>query len=92
MKERLHLIIEGLVQGVLFREAVKKKADAMQITGWIKNNQDGSLEAVFEGEEARLRKMLAFCREGPPDAVVDTIEEEWDEYAEEFDSFEIELD
>jgi acylphosphatase len=89
--ERLHVKIEGLVQGVFFRDAAKKKAEEMNITGWIKNKNDGTIEAVFEGEVNNLNKMLEFCREGPPDAVVDIVEEEWEDATEEFDTFEIEF-
>ena len=91
MEERLHVKIEGTVQGVFFREKTKEKAIELGLTGWIKNNPDGSVEAVFEGEEKNLRKMLAFCQEGPPDAVVDTVEEEWEDNTGEFYTFDFEF-
>lgn len=91
MEERLHVRIEGSVQGVFFREKAKEEAIHLGLTGWIKNNPDGSVEAVFEGEEKNLRKMLAFCREGPPDAVVDTVEEDWEDASGEFYTFDIEF-
>lgn len=91
MEERLHLKIEGTIQGVFFREKTKEKAAELELTGWIKNNADGSVEAVFEGDSENLKKMLAFCREGPPDAVVDTIEEEWEDATGEFYTFDIEF-
>lgn len=91
MKERLHVKIEGTVQGVFFREKAKEKANELELTGWIKNNPDGTVEAVFEGEEKNLRSMLNFCREGPTDAVVETVEEEWEDATEEYYSFDIEF-
>ena len=91
MEERLHVKIEGTVQGVFFREKAKEKATELELTGWIRNNDDGSVEAVFEGETENLKKMLAFCREGPADAVVDTIEEEWEDSTGEFYTFDIEF-
>ena len=90
MKERLHIIIEGSVQGVLFRDSTKDKARELELTGWIKNNSDGTVEAIFEGEEKNLKKILEFCREGPAEAVVETVEEEWEDYTGEFETFDIE--
>ena len=51
MKQKVHVIISGLVQGVWFRSSTKNTAEQLHITGWVKNISDGKVEAIFEGEE-----------------------------------------
>ena len=85
--KRLHLIIKGEVQGVFFRDYVKKSAGVLR--GWVRNNPDGTVEAVAEGEEEELKKFLERCKEGPLAAKVDKIEENWGKATNEFDSFEV---
>ncbi|MEM0138989.1 MAG: acylphosphatase [Ferroplasma sp.] len=55
----------GIVQGIGFRAHVRKKARELGVTGWVKNNDDGSVEAVFNGSEEMLAIMLAYCRKIP---------------------------
>ncbi len=74
---RLHVLIEGRVQGVFFRAATRDEARAWGLAGWVRNLPDGRVEALFEGERAALEKMLAWCRQGPPYAYVDHLEVEW---------------
>ena len=74
---RLHVLIEGRVQGVFFRAATRDEARAWGLAGWVRNLADGRVEALFEGERAVLEKMLAWCRQGPPYAYVDHLEVEW---------------
>ncbi len=77
---RLHVLIEGRVQGVFFRAATRDEARAWGLAGWVRNLPDGRVEALFEGERAVLEKMLAWCRQGPPYAYVDHLEVEWQPY------------
>jgi acylphosphatase len=91
VKTRVHLLISGYVQGVFFRETTKRRADDLNVTGWVRNRADGRVEAVFEGEEDDVKKLVQWCRHGPPRATVTNIEVDWEEYAGEFDSFEIRL-
>jgi acylphosphatase len=70
MKTRMHVVISGRVQGVFFRASTAEKADELGLTGWVKNTPDGSVEAVFEGEEGAVDEMLAWCHQGPPHAKV----------------------
>ncbi|MDD1665541.1 MAG: acylphosphatase [Methanomicrobiales archaeon] len=79
----------GRVQGVYFRYAVLEEAQDRGITGWVRNLPDGCVEGVFEGEEARVRELLAFCRRGPPYARVDRVEVREEPYRGEFRGFEI---
>ncbi len=89
MKARAHIVVSGYVQGVFFRETTKRRADSLKVTGWVRNRDDGSVEAVFEGEEDDVRAMVNFCRSGPPTAKVTKAELHWLKYVGEFEGFEI---
>ncbi len=65
MKTRVHVIISGRVQGVWFRASTKQKAEELRLTGWVKNTDDGKVEAVFEGDDAVVNEMIAWCWKGP---------------------------
>ncbi|MEW6714974.1 MAG: acylphosphatase [Nitrospirota bacterium] len=89
MKKRLHLIIKGRVQGVFYRASTRDAAVKLRLKGWVRNMPDGSVEALFEGDEEALGEVLRWCRNGPPGAYVSKIEERWDEFTGEFDRFDI---
>ena len=89
MQKRLHLIIKGRVQGVFYRASTRDTAVKLGLKGWVRNMADGSVEAVFEGNEKTLKEVLQWCRNGPPGAYVSKIEEKWDEFTGEFDRFDI---
>jgi len=59
---------------VFFRETVRRRAQAADVTGWVRNNRDGTVEAVFEGEPGAVERLVAFCSEGPRGARVDRVE------------------
>ena len=65
MISRIHVLIYGRVQRVTFRYFLKRKADELELTGWVKNKDDDCVEAVFEGKEARITRMRKLCRTGP---------------------------
>jgi acylphosphatase len=67
--------IYGRVQGVWYRGWTAGQAEALGLDGWVRNRMDGSVEAVFHGPEAAVRDMIARCRQGPPAARVERIEE-----------------
>jgi acylphosphatase len=71
---RRRVVVHGFVQGVYFRDTVRRRAVAKGITGWIRNNRDGTVEAVFEGAEEDVDALVALCRDGPRGARVDRIE------------------
>ena len=89
MKVRAHVFFEGLVQGVFFRANAKKRADAFKLTGWVRNTQDGRVEAVFEGEEEKIRQAIEWCVSKQPHAKVDGKEVEFSEAKDEFEDFAI---
>ena len=77
---RLHVLIEGRVQGVFFRAATRDEARARGLQGWVRNLPDGRVEAVFEGDRPVVENMLAWCHKGPPYAYVDQVEIDWQPY------------
>lgn len=86
---RAHVFISGRVQGVDFRYTIKTKADALGLTGWVRNLLDGRVEAIFEGEEDAVRQAIHWCQVGTPSASVDQIEVTYESMTEDFDRFHI---
>lgn len=87
--KRVHLTISGRVQTVGFRFSTKRLANKLGLTGWVKNNDDGTVEAVAEGEDEKLNQLLEFCKKGPFFAKVRDVKIEWQEFKREFEGFEI---
>ncbi len=79
-KVRVHVLIAGRVQGVFFRASTRDEARARGLNGWVRNLADGRVEALFEGDKPVVENMLAWCRQGPPYAYVDYVEEDWQPY------------
>ena len=71
---RRRAVVHGNVQGVFFRDSARREAEKVGVAGWITNNSDGTVEAVFEGNEDAVGTMLGFCREGPGRADVERVE------------------
>jgi acylphosphatase len=71
---RRRVRVHGLVQGVFFRDTVRRRARSAGVSGWVRNNWDGTVEAVLEGEPDAVERLVDFCREGPRGALVDRIE------------------
>ena len=86
---RLHVLIEGLVQGVGFRHAAYLQGTSLELTGWVRNLADGRVEATLEGPEPVLEDMLAWCHQGPYLSRVTKVEAKWGTATGEFDSFRI---
>lgn len=70
---RRHVRIMGLVQGVYFRASVAERARGLGLDGWVRNLQDGSVEAAFEGDPKSVQLMIDFCRRGPSSARVEEL-------------------
>jgi acylphosphatase len=86
---RLRLIIEGRVQGVWFRDSTRRKAMELGVNGWVKNRSDRGVEVLAEGSQDAVEKLAAWCRIGPPRAVVQSVKETREEWQGEFNSFDI---
>lgn len=76
---RRRVVVHGFVQGVFFRDSVRRHALTAGVTGWVRNNRDGTVEAVFEGEDVAVERLVEFCRDGPRGASVDRVEVEIEE-------------
>lgn len=73
MTIRRRVEVEGQVQGVFFRDSCARQARALGVAGSVRNRGDGSVEAVFEGDDDAVARMVDWCRQGPPRAVVTAV-------------------
>jgi acylphosphatase len=76
---RAHVVIRGRVQGVSFRYEARSRAWSLGVSGWIRNNFDGTVEAVLEGDDENVDSMVEWCRRGPSGAVVQAVDVDWEE-------------
>ena len=74
MKITKHLRIHGRVQGVFFRESMCREAAKHHVAGWVRNRQDGVLEAMLQGELSQVEALIAWVQRGPPEARVERID------------------
>lgn len=81
--------IYGQVQGVFFRHSAKREAERLGLVGWVKNNDDGSVEVLAQGPKDKLEEFVAWCKKGPPSASVEDVEVSWSRETDAFGSFEI---
>lgn len=77
MKARVQVKIEGRVQGVFFRQSTADKARSLGLCGWVRNCRDGSVEALFEGEQNAVLEAVAWCHRGPDTALVTGVQQNW---------------
>ena len=89
VKIRAHVYIAGRVQGVFFRQNTKRQAQSQGVKGWVRNLDDGRVEAVFEGEEAPVKALVDFCSKGPKGASVSNITVNWEPFQDEFGTFSV---
>jgi len=78
-RARARVVISGKVQGVYFRGTAEDEARSRGLTGWVRNTPDGQVEAAFEGEQAAVEAMIAWCHRGPPAARVTGVTVTWEE-------------
>jgi acylphosphatase len=71
---RRRVVVHGLVQGVFFRDTVRRQATAAGVAGWVRNTRDGAVEALFEGEAVAVERLVTLCHEGPRGARVDRVD------------------
>lgn len=86
-----HIFISGRVQGVGFRHFTRKNAEALGVTGWVKNLPDGRVEAVFQGNEEQVEQLIQRCKKGPVASYVKDINTEKDSGDEDYDDFSVEF-
>jgi acylphosphatase len=66
--------VHGRVQGVFFRDTCRREAQARGLVGWVRNREDGAVEAAFQGAADDVEALVAWCRHGPPRALVTKVE------------------
>jgi acylphosphatase len=71
---RRRVIVHGRVQGVFFRDSLRRLAERHGVSGWARNTPEGDVEAVFEGEPDDVERLVSFARKGPPDARVEAVD------------------
>jgi acylphosphatase len=89
MKVRAHLYIKGRVQGVGYRAFVVRTAGVFGLDGWVRNLPDRSVEAVFEGDRPSIEAAIKRLYEGPPAALVSSVDTNWTENPEGFSNFDV---
>jgi len=89
VKTRRRLIVEGYVQGIFFRACTREKAEALHLSGWVRNRWDGTVEVLAEGEESRVAELIRWCHDGPPGARVTRVRVEEEPHQGEFTGFDI---
>ena len=87
--KRVSTKIHGFVQHVGFRNFVRKNAEKLGITGWVKNNFDGTVEALLEGDDNTISELIEKCKKGPLLALVEKVEVMEQEPKKEFEEFHI---
>lgn len=71
--KRVHVIVEGRVQGVFFRAFTRDEAVRLGLSGWVRNRPNGSVEALVEGEKTAVAKMLQWFHQGSPSSIVEKV-------------------
>lgn len=70
----VRVVVHGRVQGVWFRAWTRDQAGLRGLSGWVRNRRDGTVEALFAGDDAKVEEMVELCRDGPPRAHVTQVE------------------
>lgn len=86
-KTRAHIFISGQVQGIGLRFWTTKQATELNLTGFVKNLEDGRVEAAFEGEKEKIEKIIELIGEGPMLAQIDDVKIFWERHQGEFRDF-----
>lgn len=87
--KQAHVFISGNVQGIGYRQFVKSNARKLGLTGWVRNTEDGGVEAVFQGEEDMITVIIEQCKKGPFMAEVEHVGFDWEEGEETVEDFKV---
>ena len=88
-KQRIRIFVTGKVQGVFFRQALKVMAKKNNVFGWVKNLKDGRVEAVLEGDEEKVNRLIEWSHGGPANARVEDVEIRNEKFIGEFLKFDV---
>ena len=86
--KRVTCVVRGRVQGVFFRASTEHEAKRLGLVGWVRNLAGGDVELCAEGDEDRVKDLVALAHRGPPAADVEAVESRWSEATGEFARFE----
>lgn len=86
---RVRLFISGTVQGVSYRASTQEQAQKRGIVGWVKNLEDGRVEALAQGAKDKVEELVRWCHTGPPAAKVEKVVVSWEEVGDEFRRFDV---
>ena len=87
--KRIEAVVYGMVQGVSFRHYARQEARRLNLTGWVKNERDRTVQVVAEGPEAALQQLVAWLRVGSPYGRVDKVDVTWSAATAEFKDFQV---
>ncbi|MGD8299830.1 MAG: acylphosphatase [Nitrosopumilaceae archaeon] len=87
--QRVRVFVKGKVQGVFFRQALKVKAIQNDVFGWVRNLDDGRVEAVLEGDSENVNTLVEWCHGGPANARVEDVDIRNEKYSDEFSKFDV---
>jgi len=87
--QRIRIIVTGKVQGVFFRQALKVMAKKNNVFGWVKNLENGRVEAILEGDEEKINRLVEWSHGGPANARVKDVEIHNEKFSGEFKKFDV---
>lgn len=87
---RARVLVSGIVQGVGFRAWAQRQAQRLEVSGWVRNRDDGNVELLLEGGEEAVSEMITLLHEGPRAAMVDRVDAGYEDFVGEFQSFALE--
>ncbi len=87
--KRIHLLVDGRVQGVYFRQGMMETAEKNNVLGWVRNLPNNKVEAILEGHDSNVDAVVEWARFGPAGAVVQELQVTEEKYVGEFSDFEI---
>ncbi|MDH3676704.1 MAG: acylphosphatase [Nitrosopumilus sp.] len=87
--QRIRVFVKGKVQGVFFRQTLKVKAKQNNVLGWVKNLDDGRVEAILEGNEENVSTIVEWCHGGPANARVEDVDIRNEKFTNEFSKFDV---
>ena len=88
-KARSHVVVSGKVQGVCFRMETKRVAESYSVSGWVRNNRNSTVEAVFEGKKGDVASVVEWCKKGPSHSSVSKVDIAEENYTGELSGFDI---
>ena len=86
---RARVRVSGRVQGVFFRDSARRKAEELDLSGYVTNTPDGDVEALFEGPKESVEEMVRWCEQGPPDASVENVDADYEPAQGDLSGFEV---